>query len=219
MIIVDNVKDIPALNENRQYEIYVKKQNMKIWLVSRQIWFIELEVPNTYYIFEFRNTFDSIKEVLGALFRISDYDLAIYLLKHAYSSNDKSIDAVRMHPQYNLFFNNELFELGIKKWPNRLFSPFVVEKRQNLDTRMSNAKLVKAILAGQVKKVVCEGIYTDNWAFDEERNNQKGKMDPLDLAKEIYESNLEYFFSKEGNKLGVSYNCGEFYGSYKVLFK
>ena len=59
---------------------------------------------------------------------------------------------------------------------------------------MSNAKLVKAILAGQVKKVVCEGIYTDNWAFDEERNNQKGEMDPLDLAKEIYESNSDYFF-------------------------
>lgn|GEM_PF-6103180 len=86
------------------------------------------------------------------MFRISDYDLAIYLLKHSYYSNDESIDAVRMHPQYNLFFNNELFELCIKKWPNRLFSLFVVEKHQNLYTRMSNAKLVKAILAGQVKK-------------------------------------------------------------------
>jgi hypothetical protein len=44
-------------------------------------------------------------------------------------------------------------------------------------------------------------------------------MDPLDLAKEIYESNSDYFFSKEGKELGVSYSCGEFSGSYKVLFK
>jgi hypothetical protein len=28
MIIVDDAKDIPALNENRQYEIYVKKNKI-----------------------------------------------------------------------------------------------------------------------------------------------------------------------------------------------
>ena len=68
------------------------------------------------------------------------------------------------------------------------FNPFKEEEKQEL-TRMTARKFVKFVLAGQVKKVICKGRYTDDYYDDAKRNYDKGKeVDIMEFAKNIIES-------------------------------
>lgn len=70
----------------------------------------------------------------------------------------------------------------------RTFNPFKEEEKQEL-TRMTARKFVKFVLAGQVKKVICKGRYTDDYYDDAKRNYDKGKeVDIMEFAKNIIES-------------------------------
>lgn len=68
-----------------------------------------------------------------------------------------------------------------------VFDPFKEVKKQKL-AKMTAGKFVKAVLAGQVKKVVCKGRYTDDYYDDYKHNYDKGKeLDVMEFAKKIVE--------------------------------
>ena len=70
----------------------------------------------------------------------------------------------------------------------RVISPFVAVKKQDFTKGIINgAKLAKAILAGQVKEIVCTGRYTDDYYDDAKRNFCKGRKitDFLKFADEL----------------------------------
>ena len=70
----------------------------------------------------------------------------------------------------------------------RVISPFTAVKKQDFDKGVINgAKLAKAILAGQVKEIVCTGRYTDDYYTDAAQNFCKGKKvtDLLKFANEL----------------------------------
>lgn len=70
----------------------------------------------------------------------------------------------------------------------RVISPFAAVKKQDFTKGIINgAKLAKAILAGQVKEIVCAGRYTDDYYDDAKRNFCKGRKitDFLKFADEL----------------------------------
>lgn len=70
----------------------------------------------------------------------------------------------------------------------RVISPFATVKKQDFNKGVINgAKLAKAILAGQVKEIICAGRYTDDYYDDAKRNFCKGVKvtDLLKFADEL----------------------------------
>lgn len=150
--------DIPS-------KIFVKEHHLAVINCSYEICFVEIDARINY---SFRHRYNGdIIGIVNALFKIKDIDLALYMIIHTYHrtvcNNGDGVIAVLRHPQYSQFVNVEKFDLQISEWRGApIFSPFVKEPPQNLNTRMSSRKLVKAILAGQIEKVICNGNHTDN---------------------------------------------------------
>lgn len=70
----------------------------------------------------------------------------------------------------------------------RVISPFAAVKKQDFSKGVINgAKLAKAILAGQIKEIICAGRYTDDYYDDAKRNFCKGVKvtDLLKFADEL----------------------------------
>lgn len=211
-------------------EICIKENNLKLLngyngRFGNYIGVIELE-NNTIYEFRQNIRGGCFQQIITDLFNGNDLDIALYFLLHTYH---KAIDnqqdgylAITHHPQFTQFVNTEDFEFKIAKYhPNRpLFSPFKKEKKQNLNTRINATKLVRAILAGQVERVVCNGIHTDNWAYDEDVHNQKGEWDIYDFANQLWDLRNSYSISKTAtNVLSAYYSAGEHSEDFTVYLK
>ena len=70
----------------------------------------------------------------------------------------------------------------------RVISPFAAVKKQDFRKGIiSGAKLAKAILADQIKEIICTGRYTDDYYYDAKRNFCKGRKitDFLKFADEL----------------------------------
>lgn len=58
----------------------------------------------------------------------------------------------------------------------RVISPFAAVKKQDFTKGIINgAKLAKAILAGQIKEIVCTGRYTDDYYDDAKEISAKAE--------------------------------------------
>lgn len=95
----------------------------------------------------------------------------------------------------NDWYTDEIVEgYGLKLYKRtkksiRTFSPFVAVKKQDLTGEVRRvAKVAKALIAGQIKKVECAYFYTDDYYFDYANNYGKGRViDVLEFAKELVE--------------------------------
>ena len=234
MIIVNRAKELlsSASKAKRMAgEVYIKENNLKLWLLQGQIHFIELGGNYTDYCFSHGYYDKDLPDLLKLLFKTEDLDLALYCMTHTYHEAFENYNveflgylAVTNHPQYAQFFNTEGFSLKIGRWNNvPVFSPFAEAKPQNLNTkRITAQKLVDAILAGQVKKVVCNGNHTDDWLHDEETGNEKGEWDLMDFANRLFTTETHsyrtcfYNIEREGNTIRVWYGRGEWGEDYTV---
>jgi len=234
MVIVNNAKELLRLNlatNLSMCETFIKESNLKLWFLQGQIHFIELGGDYTDYCFHHGYYDKKLIDQIKLLFRIEDIDLALYCLTHTYheaagSHGDELLGyyAVLNHPQYAQFFNTDCFSLKIGRWYNApLFSPFAEAKPQNLNAkRITGKKLVEAILAGQVKKVVCNGNYTDDWTHDEKTGNSKGEWDLLEFANRVFTAESGsfrsgyYHIERKGNEIRVWSYSGEWREDYTV---
>lgn len=97
------------------------------------------------------------------------------------------------------------------------YSPFAKLKKTKIDNKLTPLKLAKAIISGQIAKIICEGHYTDDYAYDAAVNYDKGKIkNQNELAEEIIKSKGQGWWinSSQGNTF---INCGQFL-YYRVLF-
>ena len=234
MVIVNNAKELLSLEKNNNRvmaETYIKESNLKIWLLQGQMHFIELGGRYTDYCFNHGFYDKELIDLVKLLFKIEDIDLALYCLIHTYHEAAGKYDneylgylAVTNHPQYEQFFNTDSFGLKIGRWNNvPIFSPFAEAKPQNLNTKKITAmKLVEAILAGQVEKVICNGNHTDDWIHDEETGNSMGEWDLMDFANQIFTSEIHsyrsnfYNIERKGNEIRVWYNRGDWSEDYTL---
>ena len=204
-------------------KVFIKEHNLEVFNCSRVIYFVEID-SRINFSFQHRYSGDIIG-VVNALFKIKDIDLALYMIIHTYhravSNRFDGLTAVLQHPQYSQYVNVDKFDLQISEWHGTpLFSPFVTEQPQNLDTRITPKKLVKAILAGQIERVVCNGNHTDNWGWDQNNDYFEGEWDPLDLAEKIFCSPTMYnVLKKDDGTLSVYSSGGEWSESYTVYLK
>lgn len=90
------------------------------------------------------------------------------------------------------------------------YSPFAKMNKVKLDTSLTPLKLAKAIMAGQVKEVVCAGRYTDDYAYDAAVNFNKGVTKDLnELAKELIDDRGKgWWLNWSDGKLSL--NCCQF---------
>lgn len=93
-----------------------------------------------------------------------------------------------------------------------VFNPFADVKKQNL-SKLTVGKFVKAVLAGQVKSVVCAGKYTDDYADDAKRNYDKGvSIDVMEFAQKIVESgSRSWYVWHEGTKVLLAQGTRSYY--------
>lgn len=93
-----------------------------------------------------------------------------------------------------------------------VFNPFAECQKQKL-TNLTVGKFVKAVLAGQVKNVVCAGKYTDDYADDAKRNYDKGvAINAMELAKKIVEDGSRHWrVWHEGNKVLLAQGIWNYY--------
>ena len=230
MIIVNTAREL-LTQENTGTEAYIKDNNMKVWLLQGQLHFIELCGQYTDYCFNHGYYDKDLTGLLRLLFKIDDLGLALYCMTHTYHEAAGERDhqhlgylAVVDHPQYEQFFNTTGFSLEISRWNNTpMFSPFAEAKPQNLHTkRISAYKLVEAILAGQVTKVICNGNCSDDWLYDEETGNSKGEWDLMDFANHIYTTETNsfrtgyYHIERKDNEISVWAYHGECSENYTV---
>lgn len=93
-----------------------------------------------------------------------------------------------------------------------VFSPFVQIKPIKLPEKWTLPHVWKAILAGQIKKDVCDGRYTDDYANDAACNYERGELDLIHLARKLIESPSGWWVrtQKEAEGLALSVNCHHF---------
>lgn len=211
-------------------EVYIKENNLKLingynLTGNNDVCFIELE-NNIMYEFQHNYRGGTLQQIITDLFNENDVDISLYFLVHTYHKAIDSLHdgyfAITNHPQYTQFINTADFKFQIRQYrPNRpLFSPFKKEKKQNLDTRINSTKFVRAILAGQISRVVCNGICTDNWAYDEDVHNQKGQWDIYDFANHLCNLSDSFQITKKDiNVLSAYYSAGEHSESFTVYLE
>lgn len=93
----------------------------------------------------------------------------------------------------------------------RVISPFATVKKQDFDKGVINgAKLAKAILAGQIKEIVCAGRYTDDYYDDAKRNFCKGVKvtDLLKFADELITQTTCFGASRTKNPKVIALGWG-----------
>jgi hypothetical protein len=96
---------------------------------------------------------------------------------------------------------------------NRTYSPFTVgsfKKLDKLPTKWTLTHAIKALVNGQYKAFKCDGVYTDDYAFDAACNFQKGEIkDPNGMIKELVEEPSGWRSSISGGGL-VDVDCYHF---------
>ena len=226
MLVVNNMTELfdPVHMVNSvPATAFVKEHNIRIWNTVHRMHFVELENYTCYTFNHFYR--GNLTGIIHELFKIDDVDLALYLIIHTYHkailNGEDGFAAVITHPLYAHFVNTKKFELEIDQWHNvPIFSPFVKENPQNLNTKITPSKLVKAILAGQIEKVICNGNFTDNWLLDQDKNFWRGEWDILDFADKIWGADNKYYvISRRENTIRVWRSVREWSEDYTVYIK
>lgn len=90
------------------------------------------------------------------------------------------------------------------------FSPFAKVKKQDFSTKITNIKIVKAILAGQIRYVILTYEGSDNYYYDlKNKVNYCKQLDLLEFAREFLNTSLSYRYEKIGNLLRIVWNGWE----------
>ena len=179
-MVVENLNDMTVARN--EHAVYVKDCNALLKLYRESVAIIDLEnalkagKTCKKYCFTFA---DADNGYCGLSYFLDDLPFAEFVNNCRtgnYSRNSSRLELM------GIKFN----EYELKAC--RVISPFAAVKKQDFTKGIINgAKLAKAILAGQVKEIVCAGRYTDDYYDDAKRNFCKGRKitDFLKFADEL----------------------------------
>ena len=103
----------------------------------------------------------------------------------------------------------------------RTWSPFAaVKPLPAAPVKWTVAHVVRALLAGQFSKLKCNGVYTDDYAFDNAVNFQQGDFskNAVAFARRIMESPSGWWASTRGELPGVVSICCHSFDSNEFTF-
>lgn len=90
----------------------------------------------------------------------------------------------------------------------RMFSPFALERLKplaELPSKWMLSHVRRALANGQIENLRCDGITTDDYAFDNATNFQKGKLETMKLLRDLIESPDGWWTTiAASGKVGVS---------------
>jgi len=99
----------------------------------------------------------------------------------------------------------------------RIFSPFNLAKIKPLKTmpkKWTLRHVYSALLNGQFSNLKCEGVYTDDYAFDDAVNYRKGEIaKPMEFVKDILENPSGWRAWSNGEDVSISchtFDCNSF---------
>lgn len=181
-MVVNDLNDITAARN--EHTVYVKDSNVLLKLYGDSVAIIDLD-----------NAMKAGKTCRKYCFTFTDADSGYYGLNAflddlsflKFTNNCRTGSYSRNSSRLELMgikFN----EYEIKAC--RVASPFAAVRKQNFDSSViTGTKLAKAILAGQVKEIICTGRYTDDFYSDALQNFCKGKRvtDLIKFASELLE--------------------------------
>ena len=93
------------------------------------------------------------------------------------------------------------------KEEKKVFSPFKKVKEIIYPEKWTLPHVWKAILAGQVEKIICRGEYTDDYAYDSSINFNKKQKDQLLFARDLIEEPSGWRVSKVEDDKVLSVCC------------
>lgn len=179
-MVVENLNDMTVARS--EHAVYVKDSNVLLKLYGDSVSIIDLDnalkkgKTCKKYCFTFT---DADNGYCGLSYSLDDLPFAEFVNNFRagnYSRNSSRLEVM------GIKFN----EYELKAC--RVISPFAAVKKQDFTKGIINgAKLAKAILAGQIKEIVCTGRYTDDYYDDAKRNFCKGRKitDFLKFADEL----------------------------------
>jgi len=101
----------------------------------------------------------------------------------------------------------------------RTYSPFSEVKPIKIPSKWTIQHVWKAIIAGQISYGICNGVYTDDYAYDAASNFRQGEINVLNLAKKIIKSPSGWWVTAtapQNGNIKLSVNCGQF--NYNTVF-
>lgn len=179
-MVVDNLNDLTVARN--EHAVYVKDANVLLKLYGESIAIIDLDNAMKAgktckkYCFSFDEADNGYYGLYMFLDDLPFAEFANNCRAGNYSRNSSRLELM------GIKFN----EYELKAC--RVISPFAAVKKQNFDKGVINgAKLAKAILAGQIKDIVCTGRYTDDYFNDAAQNFCIGRRvtDLLNFADEL----------------------------------
>ena len=158
-MVVENLNDMTVARN--EHAVYVQDCNVLLKLYGDSVAIIDLD-----------NALKAGKTCKKYCFTFADADNGYYGL--SYFLDDLSftefIDNCRAGNYSRKSSRLELMGIKFNEYELkacRVISPFAAVKKQDFTKGIINgAKLAKAILAGQVKEIVCTGRYTDDYYDD-----------------------------------------------------
>ena len=192
--------------------VYIKDVNIKMEIYRDFIRIIDLDnalKAGKYckaYTFGFDN---AVNAITGMINFLDDLDFSEFVEncragKYAENSNRLEIIGVK-------YYESE-------KKACYILSPWAKVAKQNFTAGTINGvKMAKAILAGQVKEIICTGRFTDDFFTDAASDFSRGKkvQDLLDFANELLQCRKGFYGYATDNTKVLA--IGWTYDSYKVV--
>lgn len=181
-MVVDSLKDLTVARH--EFAVYVKDANVLLKLYRDSVAVIDLtnamQAGKTCkkYSFVFSDADNGYCGLSQFLDDLPFSEFAENCRKGNYAKNSERL----------YLFGISYHEADLKAC--RVASPFAKVKTQNFAAgKITGAKLAKAIIAGQVKEIVCTGRYTDDYFSDAAQNFCIGKevTDLIKFAAELLE--------------------------------
>lgn len=178
-MILESIKDLRDVRN--EHAVYVKDCNVLLKLYSGNVAVIDLnnamKPGKTCKKYSF--SFDGADNGYCGLYQFLD-DLSFNEFAEGCRKGNYARNSDRLH-----LWGISYHEAELKAC--RVISPFARIKKQDFTDRINGAKLAKAILAGQIKEIICTGRYTDDYYNDAVQNFCKDRKvtDLLKFADEL----------------------------------
>ena len=181
-MVVNTLKEFAGVQH--EHAVYIKDANSLLRIYRESVAVVDLtnamQAGKTCkkYSFIFANADNGISGLVNFLDDLAFADFVNYCRAGNYAENSERLEIIGVK-----YHESELKTC-------RVASPFAKVKAQNFAAgKITGAKLAKAIIAGQVKEIVCTGRYTDDYFSDAAQNFCIGKKvtDLVKFAAELME--------------------------------
>ncbi|MBX4272028.1 hypothetical protein [Clostridium estertheticum] len=203
MKILENLKGM-GINEFIYDDYYILEENIYLQFYRSSL-----------YIKDLTNAMKRGKEVNFYILSNADKskfeNFKLDFFNHLLENNLSLTDFIKKVLCGEIIDTDTILIKSMKEKGVKTFNPFYIGKAMAQPTKWKIGNIVKAILSGQIYEGKCDSMLSDDYSRDAENNFYKGRIDLLELCKELIESPSGWWVSnsiKEVEKgTEISVNC------------